>query len=168
MVTVTCSAGSFCSWQVSCCPSTRSGPPFLDSTHPVCISLYVVVYIKLPCISPFFPSPPLLSSPPSPLPSGTSWISSHSLPCTKLFMLAAAAIASTFRAKMVSDTPHSAATLTSYRLQLLPHSQHYSRDQPYLPLMTNSCCLLFFLLSLLSPLHSQLEVSVSYCLYSQS
>ena len=39
MVTITCSAGSFCSWRVSYCPCTRSGPPFLDSTHPVCIVL---------------------------------------------------------------------------------------------------------------------------------
>ena len=103
MVTITCSAGSFCSWRVSYCPCTRSGPPFLDSTHPVCIVL-CCVGLNLPCIPSFFPPPPLLPSPPSPFPSGTSWISSHSLPSTKLFMLTAAAIASTFRAKMVSDT----------------------------------------------------------------
>lgn len=37
MVTITYSAGSFCSWQVLCCPFTQSGPPFLDSIHPVCV-----------------------------------------------------------------------------------------------------------------------------------
>ena len=39
--------------------------------------------------------------------------------------------------------------------------QYHMSDQSYLPLLGNICCVIFFLLSLVHPLHTQLEVSVS-------
>jgi hypothetical protein len=66
-----------------------------------------------------------------------SWFDRLSVPCTRLGMAAFASIALAFRLKM---------------------SQ--SGEKPYASMAANSSCLLFFLLALLNPLHSQYEVSV--------
>ena len=49
---------------------------------------------------------------------------------------------------------------TLYILTLLSLFQYMLLEQPYLSLLANICCLLFFLLSVLHPIHHQLEVSV--------